>query len=190
MPRGFLLWQSFFTPDTATRPAQFTLDNYASAYNSVETLRLLASSVQFAAGTAVFAFVVGTVLACMNERTDTPFKSLFFGPSIIPLIIPGLLFTVAWIFLGSPKIGIMNLLLQSWFNTDYVFFNVYSAWGMIWVEGLHYSPMAFLIMAAAFRSQVCRTPFRKTRTAPIPPSVQNRIVSSACKQERGRKENC
>ena len=25
-------------------------------------------------------------------------------------------------------------------------------WGMIWVEGLHYSPMAFLIMTAAFRS--------------------------------------
>jgi iron(III) transport system permease protein len=88
----------------------------------------------------------------MNERTNTPFKSLFFALSIIPLIIPGILFVVAWILLGSPKIGIINLLLQNWFNTDYVFFNVYSMWGMIWVEGLHYSPMAFLIMTAAFRS--------------------------------------
>ncbi|HEV7619994.1 MAG TPA: iron ABC transporter permease [Burkholderiaceae bacterium] len=152
MPLGFLIWQSFFTPQTATKAAKFTLDNYSTAYSSVETLRLLGSSLQFATGTAVFAFVVGTSLAWMNERTNTPFKSLFFALSIIPLIIPGILFVVAWILLGSPKIGIINLLLQNWFNTDYVFFNVYSMWGMIWVEGLHYSPMAFLIMTAAFRS--------------------------------------
>jgi iron(III) transport system permease protein len=152
MPLFFLVWQSFFTPQTATKAAQFTLENYTTAYSSLETLRLLGNSIYFAIGTAIFAFLVGTALAWMNERTNTPFKSLFFALSIIPLIIPGILFTVAWILLGSPKIGIFNLLLQNWFNTDYVFFNVYSMWGMIWVEGLHYSPMAFLIMTAAFRS--------------------------------------
>lgn len=152
MPLFFLLWQSFFTPQTATQAATFTFQNYIGAYTSVETLRLLGNSVTFAAGTSVMAFVAGTGLAWMNERTNTPFKSLFFALSIIPLIIPGILFTVAWILLGSPKIGIINLLIQNWFNTDYVLFNVYSMWGMIWVEGLHYSPMAFLIMTAAFRS--------------------------------------
>jgi iron(III) transport system permease protein len=54
--------------------------------------------------------------------------------------------------LASPKIGIFNLLLQHWFGTHTVFFNVYTLWGMIWVDGLHYSPMAFLLMTAAFRS--------------------------------------
>lgn len=152
MPLGFLLWQSFFTPRTASQPAVFTFGNYLAAYSTVETLKLLYSSVTFASGTAVFAFVVGTALAWMNERTNTPFKSLFFALSIIPLIIPGILFTVAWILLASPKIGILNMLLQSWFNTDYVFFNIYSMGGMIWVDGLHYSSMAFLIMTAAFRS--------------------------------------
>jgi iron(III) transport system permease protein len=152
MPLGFLLWQSFFTPRTATEAATFTFSNYTNAYTSVETLKLLFSSITFASGTAVFAFLVGTALAWMNERTNTPFKSLFFALSIIPLIIPGILFTVAWILLASPKIGILNLLLQSWFHTDYVFFNIYSMGGMIWVDGLHYSSMAFLVMSAAFRS--------------------------------------
>jgi iron(III) transport system permease protein len=152
MPLGFLLWQSFFTPRTASLPAVFTFNNYISAYTDVETLKLLFSSVTFASGTAAFAFLVGTALAWMNERTNTPLKSLFFALSIIPLIIPSILFTVAWILLASPKIGIMNMLLQSWFNTDYVFFNIYSMGGMIWVDGLHYSSMAFLIMTAAFRS--------------------------------------
>ena len=152
VPLVFLLWQSFFTPRTAARAAELTLENYAIAYGSLETVRLFANSLQYATGSALFAFIVGTLLAWMNERTNTPFKTLFFGLSLIPLIIPGVLFTVAWIFLGSPKIGIINMLLQRLFDTDIVFVNVYSMWGMIWVDGLHYSPMAFLLMTAAFRS--------------------------------------
>jgi len=152
VPLVFLLWQSFFTPQTATKAAEFTLDNYVQAYSSLETVRLFINSLQFALGTAIFAFAVGTLLAWMNERTNTPFKTLFFALSIIPLVIPGILFTVSWILLGSPKIGIINLVLQNWFGTGTVFINVYSIWGMIWVEGLHYSPMAFLLMTAAFRS--------------------------------------
>ncbi len=152
VPLVFLLWQSFFTPQTAAKAAEFTFDNYRNAYSSFETARLFANSVQFAAGTASLSFVVGTVLAWMNERTNTPFKRLFFALSLIPLIIPSILFTVAWIFLASPKIGLINLGLQALFETDTVFFNIYSLPGMIWVDGLHYSPMAFLLMTAAFRS--------------------------------------
>ncbi len=152
IPLGFLVWQSFYTPETAASPAMFTLGNYIAAYGSPETLGLLGNSLLFACGTSVFAFSVGAVLAWMNERTNTPFKSLFFALTIIPLIIPGIMFTISWILLGSPKIGLVNLLLQNWFGTEHVFINVYSMWGMIWVDGLHYSPMAFLIMTAAFRS--------------------------------------
>src|SRR3954469_6985751 len=152
VPLVFLLWQSFLTPQTATRPAEFTLENYRTAYFSAETFRLFFNSVQYAAGTSAFALCLGTMLAWMNERTNTPFKRLFFALSIIPLVIPGILFTVAWIMLGSPKIGIINLMLQRLFDTDTVFINVSTMAGMIFVDGLHYSPMAFLLMTAAFRS--------------------------------------
>jgi iron(III) transport system permease protein len=152
VPLVFLLWQSFLTPQTATSPAEFTLENYRTAYFSAETFRLFLNSVQFAAGTSAFALCLGTTLAWMNERTNTPFKRLFFALSIIPLVIPGILFTVAWFLLASPKIGILNVWLQWLFNTDTVFFNIYSMTGMIWTDGLHYSPMAFLLMTAAFRS--------------------------------------
>src|SRR5438270_9729781 len=152
VPLVFLVWQSFLTPQTATVPARFTLDNFATAYFSAETFRLFFNSVQYAVGTALLALVLGTTLAWMNERTNTPFKKLFFALSIIPLVIPGILFTVSWIMLGSPKIGILNLMLQGLFDTDAVFINVYTMAGMIWVDGLHYSPMAFLLMTAAFRS--------------------------------------
>ena len=137
---------------SAAKAAVFTLGNYAEAYGSADTWILFGNSLKFATGAAALSFAIGTLLAWMNERTNTPFKALFFALSIIPLIIPGILFTVAWILLGSPKIGIINLALQGWFGLEKPLFNVYSLWGMIWVDGLHYSPMAFLLMTAAFRA--------------------------------------
>jgi len=152
VPLVFLLWQSFLTPQTAAAPAQFTLDNFRTAYLNSDNARLFINSLQFAVGAAALSLVVGTTLAWMNERTNTPFKTLFFALAIIPLVIPGILFTVSWILLGSPKIGLINLGLQKLFDTDTVFVNVYTMAGMIWVDGLHYSPVAFLLMTAAFRS--------------------------------------
>src|SRR6476620_1524092 len=72
VPLGFLLWQSFFTPQTAARAAEFTFGNYTEAYGSSETLQLLWNSLKFATGAALFSFVLGTGLAWMNERTNTP----------------------------------------------------------------------------------------------------------------------
>jgi iron(III) transport system permease protein len=152
VPLVFLVWQSFLTPQTATVAARFTLDNFRTAYLSAETLRLFLNSVAFAIGAAVVSLSLGTVLAWMNERTNTPLKRLFFGLSIIPLVIPSILFTVSWIMLASPKIGIINKALQGLTGSDTVFVDIYTLAGMIFVDGLHYSPMAFLLMTAAFRA--------------------------------------
>ncbi len=145
IPLGFLFWQSFHTSGTMQEPAVLTMENYITAFESAESLVLMGNSLQFAFFTAAFALVVGTFFAWVNERTNTPFKSLFFAMSIIPLIIPGILFTVSWIMLASPQIGILNTIFGRWFN-------IYSMAGMVWVDGLHYAPVAFLLVTAAFRS--------------------------------------
>jgi iron(III) transport system permease protein len=152
IPLAFLLWQSFRTPQTAAMPAVWTFGNYVAAYGTTETFRLFLTSIRFASGASLFAFIVGTALAWMNERTNTPFKSFFYALSLIPLVIPSILFTVAWILLASPQIGIVNQLIQGWFGLEQPPFDIYSMGGMIWVDGLHYSPMAFLLMSAAFRA--------------------------------------
>jgi iron(III) transport system permease protein len=152
VPLAFLIWQSFMTPQTAAAPAVFTTGNYRDAYESSETVKLFANSVEFAGGAAVLALAIGTTLAWVNERTNTPLKSLVYALSVVPLVIPSILFVVSWIMLASPKIGLFNLLLQHGFGTDHVFFDIYSIPGMIWVDGLQHAPIAFLLMSAAFRS--------------------------------------
>jgi iron(III) transport system permease protein len=152
VPFCFMIWQSFHTPETASSPSVFTLGNYVTAYTNPETVAIFWNSVQFALGTSLLAFVIGTALAWMNERTNTPLRRLFFALSIVPLIIPGILFTISWIMLASPKIGLLNTWAMAIFGLDSPPFNIYSMWGMIWVDALHCSPMAFLLMSSAFKA--------------------------------------
>lgn len=152
VPLGFLIWQSFSTAGTAANPAVPTLGNYIDAYTASDIGPLFWNSVIFATGTSCLALTIGTLFAWLNERTNTPFKMLFYAASIVPLVIPSILFTVSWIMLASPQIGIFNLVLKNAFGLSGPVFDIYSMGGMIWVEGLHYSPIAFLLMSAAFRS--------------------------------------
>jgi iron(III) transport system permease protein len=147
VPLWFLIQGTFFDSTTNL----FTLDGFKRAYTDAQAFEMMRNSIWFAIGSAVLSLVVGTTLAFLNVRTDVPFKGLFFAASIIPLVIPGILYTVSWIFLASPDIGLVNFALEPIFGPGT--FNIYSVWGMIWVEGLHLSPITFLFMVAAFRSQ-------------------------------------
>lgn len=152
VPLVFLLWQSAMTPAAGDIPAEFTFGNYILAFTDTNILPLFFNSVTFASGTSVLALVIGTLFAWLNERTNTPFKMMFYAASIVPLVIPSILFTVSWIMMLSPQIGLFNLILKNTFGLSGPVFDIYSMGGMIWVEGLHYSPIAFLLMSAAFRS--------------------------------------
>lgn len=147
VPLWFLIQGTFFDSQTNA----FTFSGFTRAYTDDQAFEMLRNSVWFAIGSAVLSLVVGTALAFLNVRTDVPFKGLFFAASIIPLVIPGILYTVAWIFLASPDIGLVNFVLEPIFGEGAV--DIYTVWGMIWVEGLHLSPITFLFMVAAFRAQ-------------------------------------
>ena len=144
VPLGFLLWQTF------VRGGHLTLASFREAYSETGLFDMTANSFAFAAGSTALAVVVGTGLAHLVVRTDVPFKPLMFAASLVPLIIPGILHTIAWFFLLSPEIGVLNLhFIHPLTGHD---FNVTSIPGMILVEGLHLAPLVFLLMVASFRS--------------------------------------
>src|SRR5690242_18124750 len=93
--------------------AGLTLANYAAAYSESRTYRLLLTSLLYSLGSSALAFVLGTMLAWVVERTNTPWRRWFYSLSLVPIIVPGILGTIAWIFLASPKIGWINASLKS-----------------------------------------------------------------------------
>src|SRR5918999_2324305 len=125
VPLGYLLWGTFFDE------RGFTLRFFGEAYARFPLTELLVNSFTFAIGSTIISVVLGTSLAYLQARTDVPFKRLVFAASLVPLIIPGILHTVAWILLFSPEIGVLNALLEPFFGQ--ITFNIYSMAGGVWV---------------------------------------------------------
>lgn len=153
MPLFILFWGSF-QQEVPGSPREYytTLDNYAEAYASRYTYSTFANSMIFASGSAVLSFLLGTLLAWLVQRTNTPFRLIFFPMAVVPLILPGILEAIGWIFLLSPKFGYVNVFLMNLFGLESAPFNVFTLGGMIWVHAVGQVPLAFLLMVAAFKS--------------------------------------
>jgi iron(III) transport system permease protein len=130
----------------------FTPDKYIAAYTDPALLDVLVNTVIFVLGSSVLATVLALFFAYLNTRTDIPFKFLFRILSIIPMMIPHLLFSVSWALLLNPSNGMMNTVLRNVFALEGAPFNIYSLEGMIMVEALLDLPVAYLIIAPAMAS--------------------------------------
>lgn len=127
----------------------FTLDKYIQAYTDPDFAGIILNTGVFVTGSAVVATVLALFLAYLNTRTNIPFKFMFRIISIIPMMVPHILFCVSWVLLLNPSNGIINLVLKEIFHLDRAMFNIYSMPGMILVEGLLDLPIAYLIIAPA-----------------------------------------
>ena len=152
VPLLMLLYGSIRSAPIGEPGATFTLQNYVKAYFDKEFYFLFLNSIHYAVGTCIVTFLIGTYLAWVSERTNTPFKKLFLVMALIPFIIPGILSTISWILLLSPKFGLINLVIKELLGLESAPFNIYSMWGMIWAESIHLYPLVFLLMSAAFRN--------------------------------------
>jgi iron(III) transport system permease protein len=131
---------------------KFTLDKYITAYTDPALLTVLVNTTVFVLGSSVLATTLALFLAYLNTRTDIPFKFLFAVLSIVPMMIPHLLFSVSWALLLNPSNGIMNTVLRNFLSLEAAPFNIYSLEGMILVEALLDLPIAYLIIAPAMAS--------------------------------------
>lgn len=127
--------------------SQWTLGNYTKTFTQKGFWPLVANSFEYAISTAVVCIVVGFGLAWFVTRTNAPFKAFARAAALVPMIIPGILNTIAWSLLLSPQQGPINQLLRT---IGLPAFNVYSLHGMIFVQSMHVVPIAFLMGIAAF----------------------------------------
>ena len=149
-PVVMLLFGSFSTGLGAF--GTFTLDKYIQAYTNPELARIIVNTVIFVLGSSTVATGLALLLAYLNTRTDIPFKFIFRIISIIPMMIPHILFSVSWVLLLNPSNGLINLFLRQLPGLENTAINIYSLPGMILVEGLLDLPIAYLILAPAMAS--------------------------------------
>ena len=165
----------------------FTVQKYVEAYTDPALAGILINTLIFTLGSAVVATIFALFLAYINTRTNIPFKFLFGIISIIPMMIPHILFAVSWVLLLNPSNGILNKLIMDIFGLKSSLFNIYTLHGMILVEGLLDLPIAYLIIAPAMSafdvsleesSRVCGASTLRTLTRVTLPVLRPAILAS------------
>jgi iron(III) transport system permease protein len=150
-PTFFLFYGSVMDAPLGV-PGHFTLQNYVRAYGDPEAYPLLLNSFIFGLGAAGLSVIFALALAWITIRTNAPFRRLFELTAIIPNILPPILVSISWVMLLNPSNGLINGLFVKILGLEKGPFNIYSMAGLIFVEALILTPLAFLIIAAALKS--------------------------------------
>lgn len=149
-PISWLIFGSFRS-GPPFEPGYFTIGNYLKAYADPFVYVTAKNTVIFAFGQTVGAVTVGTTLAWIVARTNTPGRTLFEFLTLILFLFPLLLAVFAWTMLLSPTKGLINNALVG-LGFETAPFDIYSMGGMIFVQSLYVAPLAFLIIAPVFAS--------------------------------------
>ena len=132
-------------------PLHFTLDTINSTYGEPSLYRSLLNSIIYAASTSSISLLIGGTLAWLVERTDGAPRSLVRLFSIVPILLPAVVFTSAWIMLLNPTSGPVARLLALFLPRS-ASVSAYSFGGMIFIGALQDLPLAFLWLWPAFKA--------------------------------------
>lgn len=150
-PFVFLIYSSLHQLDADGAFGALTFANFTGIFSDRALTRTLINSALYPLGAALVALSVGAAQAWLAERTDASFRQILYVAAIISLGVPYVLYIVAWLLLLS-KAGPVNAILGQLFGGTGPYIDVYSLSGMMFVEGMLWSPLAFLLLSPVFRN--------------------------------------
>ena len=153
-PLLFLVLGSF---SPARMPSDFSFStlsvaNYVKVWSDPGTRATFSNTLLFAGGSTLVGLVIASSLAWLVERTNIPGKIWIYAGVPMTLAMPGMLQSMAWVLLASPRIGFINKAAMGVFGLSEAPINIYSMGGMIFIEGLRTVPTAFLMLVPLLRS--------------------------------------
>ncbi len=141
-----MLWAglgSFQTDEGA-----WTLSQYRRVFTPFY-LRVMATTVVYAASSSLLALALGLPVAWAVARTNVPGNQIIRACVTITFVMPPLFHALAFVFLFQPQAGLVNNICQWLFGARP--FNIYSLTGLTVVTAIGLSPQAFLLVDSALR---------------------------------------
>lgn len=141
----------------ARMPNEFSLDNlgldnFYEVWVVQRVDRVMLNTLIFTVGSTVFGVGTAVLLAWLVERTDMPGKLWIYAGVPLALAVPGILHSISWVLLASPRAGFINRVWMQLADTRTPLFDIYTMGGLIFAEGLRLVPVAFLMLVPLFRS--------------------------------------
>jgi iron(III) transport system permease protein len=150
-PFVFLIYSSLHQLDAGGAFGALTFANFTAMFSDRTLTTTLINSALYPLGAALVAVAVGAAQAWLAERTDASFRQILYVAAITSLGVPYVLYIVAWLLLLS-KAGPVNAILEQVLGATGPIINVYSLGGMIFIEGMLWSPLAFLLLSPVLRN--------------------------------------
>ena len=156
VPVGMLIVSSLRTGPPSL-PGPWTLRNYTVAFSSEFFFKSLVNTFIVSAGATAGAMALAILFAWLIERTDMPFRGAAWVMVLLPLVIPGVLFALAWMLLLLPKLGLINIVARSALATiglqlEEGPLDIQSLWGLIYLGALRGVSTVFLMIVGLFRT--------------------------------------
>ena len=112
-PIGVLIYNSF-TISEWPKPIIHTLGNYREFIKTDRYLIALKNSLIVSCGSTALAGLLGVTLAWITARTNTPLRGKLEPLNMIPYFLSPLIGAICWMFIVSPRIGIVTIGTIAW----------------------------------------------------------------------------
>lgn len=126
---------------------------YSEVFGQPQIERALEDTGLMAVVSTTIALCLGTVLAWIISSTNMPLVRYLGIIPLLPMFLPPLIGAIGWEFLLSPGPGLLNILLRDILPGAQASgpLNIYSLWGIMWVNSIYVTPYVYLIALTAFR---------------------------------------
>jgi iron(III) transport system permease protein len=142
-PFFYLIESSFVVPLPGFKTA-LGLENYRRLL-AINGWQLWGATLGFALGSSLLAIGLGFPAAWLVARTNVPFRQTVLVGAFLSLSAPLIVKGIGWILLLGPNNGLINVWLRAWLGLQGTPIELFGLGGMIFVEGLLWTPIALLL---------------------------------------------
>lgn len=189
-PIAVVFWQSVQAGDWSG-PLALSLANYVTAATEPRLYHAIVNTIIASVGCTAIATVAGVTLAWLVARTNMPFRRFFAVTNPIPMFLSPFVGAIAWMALAAPRAGYLNRQIADLFGLPADLLNIYGLGGIIWVQGIFFTPLVYLMTVGSLRqmdpaleesSRSCgagmwRTTFRITLMLSTPSILSGMILT-------------
>lgn len=115
-------------------------------------LTVVGNTLTLAVVVSIAATAIGVGLAFALEKTRLSFVDAIDKLILVPIMVSPLTGAVAWVTLGRPKTGFINLAWQKLTGAEDPLFSIYSFGGVAFVIVLHVAPYVYVNVRNALRN--------------------------------------
>jgi iron(III) transport system permease protein len=152
LPALFMFIGALMSGGMADPNAHFTLQKLRLVYTTRPYLYALGYTLMMSGGVAALATILGIGTAWLVARTDIPRRGFLELCMIAPLFLSPFVGGLAWLILGSPKSGLLNVMARDAFGLHGPLINVVSTTGIVCVMALYFVPYAYLTVSSSLRN--------------------------------------